>query len=75
MQAPTGIVAAIGATIFGGAGVALLSAGLSNVAFAGFWGQGLWFVEAAISLVIAVGYAIALARALMTSPFQVTAAA
>jgi uncharacterized membrane protein SirB2 len=66
VQTPVGVVPAIGATIFGGTGVALLSAGLSNVTFVGFWGQGLWFVEAAIWLLIAIGYAIWLLRALKT---------
>ncbi|MDX6278136.1 MAG: hypothetical protein QOJ72_2264 [Nocardioidaceae bacterium] len=63
---PTGIVPAIGATVFGTVGVALIAAGLSNAFVAGLWGRGLWYVEGVVALVVATGYAVGFGRALLT---------
>lgn len=65
---PTGIVPAIGATVFGTVGVALIAAGLSNAMVSGLWGRGLWYVEGAVALIIAVGYTVGFGRALLTTP-------
>lgn len=51
---PLVVVWAVGATAFGGAGVGLLAAGLGDVVVSGLWGQGLWFIESAVALVLAV---------------------
>ena len=65
---PAAVVPAIGATVFGGTGTALLSAGLSNVMLAGFWGRGLWLVEAGVAILVAVIYAVIFARAVLAGP-------
>ena len=59
---PPAVVPAIGATVFGGAGVALLSAALSDLVVSGAWGRGLWFVDAGVSLAVAVVYLVRFAR-------------
>lgn len=50
---PAMVVWAVGATAFGGAGVALVAAGFANVVVPGHWGQGLWYVQGVVSLVFA----------------------
>ena len=62
---PPAVVPAIGATVFGGVGVALLGAALSDVVVAGAWGRGLWFVDAGVSLVVAVVYLVRFARSVI----------
>jgi len=64
---PAGVVPAIGATVFGTVGIALVVAGLSDAMVSGLWGRGLWYVEGAVALVIAVGYAVGFGRALLTA--------
>lgn len=66
MSVPSGIVPAIGATVFGTVGVALIAAGVSNAFVAGLWGRGLWYVEGVVALVVAAGYAVRFGRALLT---------
>jgi hypothetical protein len=65
---PPAAVPAIGATVFGGTGVALLSAGLSDVMLPALWGRGLWFVDAGVALVVALIYAVVFARAVLAGP-------
>lgn len=64
---PAGIAPAVGATIFGASGVALVGAGLSNAMVAGLWGRGLWYVEGVVALVVAVGYTFGFGRALLAT--------
>jgi hypothetical protein len=61
---PSGVVEAIGTTVFGGVGLALLTAGLTNSASTGLWGHGLWYVEATVSLLIAAVYLVRFIRTL-----------
>jgi uncharacterized membrane protein len=61
---PSGVVEAIGTTVFGGVGLALLAAGLTNSASTGLWGHGLWYVEATVSLLIAAVYLVRFIRTL-----------
>jgi hypothetical protein len=65
---PPAAVPAIGATVFGSAGAALLSAGLSNVMLPGFWGRGLWFVDAGVAILVALSYAVIFTRAVLAGP-------
>jgi hypothetical protein len=65
---PPAAVPAIGATVFGGTGVALLIAGLSDVMLPGLWGRGLWFVDAGVALVVALIYAVVFAGAVLAGP-------
>jgi hypothetical protein len=60
---PRTVVWAVGATGFGGAGVALLAGGIGDVVVRGHWGQGLWYVEAAVSLAFALYFAVRLVTA------------
>jgi len=62
---PPAAVPAIGATVFGGTGAALLSAGLSDVMLTGSWGRGLWLVDAGVAILVALSYAVVFARALL----------
>jgi hypothetical protein len=64
---PPGVVEAIGTTVFGGVGLALLAAGLTNSASTGLWGHGLWYVEATVSLAIAAVYLILFVRSLASN--------
>jgi hypothetical protein len=65
---PVAVVPAIGATVFGGTGAALLSAGLSNMMLPGIWGRGLWLVEAGVAILVALIYAVIFARAVLAGP-------
>jgi len=65
---PPAAVPAIGATVFGGTGVAMFSAGLSDVMLPGFWGRGLWFVDAGVAILVALSYAVIFARAVLAGP-------
>lgn len=65
---PPAVVPAIGATVFGGAGIALLGAALSDVVLPGAWGRGLWFVDAGVAIVVAVAYAVIFARGIVDGP-------
>lgn len=53
-RVPRTVVWAVGATAFGGAGIALLAGGFGDVVVRGHWGQGLWYVEGAVALAFAV---------------------
>ena len=68
---PAAVVPAIGATVFGGTGAALLSAGLSNVMLQGFWGRGLWLVDGGMSVLVACIYAVIFARAVLAGPHTI----
>lgn len=57
---PRPVVWAVGATAFGGAGLALLAGGLGDVVVIGHRGQGLWYIEAAIALVLGIYFGIRL---------------
>jgi hypothetical protein len=65
---PLAAVPAIGATVFGGTGAALLSAGISDVMLPGFWGRGLWFVDAGVAILVALSYAVIFVRAVLAGP-------
>ncbi|GAB3801472.1 hypothetical protein GCM10028798_17470 [Humibacter antri] len=53
-RVPHIVVWAVGATAFGGSGVALLAGGVGDIVVSGLWGQGLWYAEAAIALTVAM---------------------
>jgi hypothetical protein len=55
----------IAATAFLGAAAGLFAFGVGNVVIENVWGRGLWFVEAAVSLVAAAIASVLLIRALM----------
>lgn len=62
-----GVVPAIGATAFGGAGLLLLAGAVTDAATPFEWGRGLLFSDAAVALVAAAAYGIALLRRLHTA--------
>ncbi|MGN6125545.1 MAG: permease prefix domain 1-containing protein [Humibacter sp.] len=62
-RVPRTVVFAVGATAFGGAGLALLAGGIGDLVVRGHWGQGLWYVEAAVSLAFAVYFCVRLIAA------------
>ncbi|TAM70560.1 MAG: hypothetical protein EPN48_04035 [Microbacteriaceae bacterium] len=64
IRLPKTLVPVVGTTVFGGTGLVLLSAAVTNLAVLGLWGRGLWYVEAVISLAIAAGYLVLFLRAL-----------
>ncbi|NNC11660.1 hypothetical protein HII28_07195 [Planctomonas sp. JC2975] len=66
-RVPRPVVWAVGATAFGGAGLALLAAGIGGVVLRGHWGQGLWYVEAAVSLALAAYFCIRLVPAMAST--------
>ncbi|MGH3471252.1 MAG: permease prefix domain 1-containing protein [Nocardioidaceae bacterium] len=64
---PPGLHPAIGATVFGGAGVVLLLMGVGNLAVSRSFGAGQWLVDATISLVVGACYLVFLLTTLRTS--------
>ncbi|MBW8751769.1 MAG: hypothetical protein JF565_10145 [Propionibacteriales bacterium] len=62
-----GVVPAIGATAFGGAGVVLLAAAVTNSYTSVEWGRGLMFSDAAVALVAALAYGVVLLRRVQTA--------
>lgn len=61
---PKTLVPVVGTTVFGGTGLVLLAAAVTNLAVLGLWGRGQWYVEAVISLAIAAVYLVLFLRAL-----------
>jgi hypothetical protein len=62
-RVPRLVVWAVGATAFGGAGVALIAAGIGGAVVRGHWGQGLWYVEGVVALLFGIYFAIRLIAA------------
>lgn len=62
-RVPRTVVWAVGATAFGGAGLALLAGGLGDVVALGHRGQGLWYIEGSIALAIGLYFAARLVAA------------
>jgi len=62
-----GVVPAIGATAFGGAGVVLLAGAITNSSTSLEWGRGLLFSDAAVALVVAAAYSVVLLRRVQTA--------
>jgi HAAS domain-containing protein len=66
---PPVTVPAIGATVFGVTGAGLLVAGLTDLMLPGSWGRGLWFVDAGVAILVALGYALSLARTVLAESY------
>lgn len=64
---PSGFAATVGATVFGCAAVVLFSLGVSDSAVSLMFGQGQWYVDAAISLLVSGGCALGLLRGLRSA--------
>ena len=58
IPALAGVTSAVGITIFGGTGLVLLMAAVTDAAVSGLWGAGLLYVDAAVSFAVAAGYVV-----------------
>lgn len=68
---PRSVVAAIGATAFLGAGVALVAAGAADGITRGVWGQGALYMDGAVALIFGLGFLIRLLLTIRPVPSAV----